>query len=169
MTKATGKYEVYAKPSISESYDNSTFDGIVWMQLDHVDEAESWAEDFVENVGCLNTYNSKPAKWDEYALDWSASLTNGAKSCFTEAIASNDEEASFIQQAAFIHDMCVAKYDGCDIFMAYNDGEYHTRGLVLSSNKLINVESNNAILVITFVSIALVSCGFLAIRRRKEN
>lgn len=176
VVKESGTYEVYAKPNVVEDSGAAAFNGTVWMQIDSDTEAAIWAEDFVENVGCKEEYNAKPDNWDRYAADsgeysWSANLTNGAKAKFIEATASRT--GTWVEKAAFIHDLCVSKYEGCDVFMKYNDGEDHSR-LITNIGLVGTNVSNDFTAMIAVVSIiALVSISavtvLVIVKKRKHN
>ena len=155
-----GDYEIYVKPA----------DGTVWMQLDSASEAEAWAEDFVKNVGCLETHDAAPAKWGTYAASWAANLTNGAKFIFTEATASNT--GTYVEKAAFIHDMCVKKYDSCTTFMTYNDGTEHSRAGAVSVMNVNNytVNSDGMLFAAIAAGVSMVTVGgFFLLRRKHQN
>ncbi len=152
--KSTSLYEIYYKES-----------GAIWAQIDSFTEASTWAEDFVEHVGCLSTYDAKPANWDSFAASF-ALLTNGGKDLLIGATASNANNATYIQQAAFIHDMCVAKYAGCTVFMAREGG-----GSRAAFMNPIAKTSTTPVIVISIISIISISAvgAFFIIRRRKHQ
>ena len=149
-------YAIYLKPN-----------GKLWAQIDSNVEAANWAEDFVNNVGCKNTYDGKPANWDTYAGTF-ASLTDGAKDVLIGAQASNDSGATYVQKAAFIHDMCVAKYEGCSVFMMREGGGSRAINVnrpALSINATGMITTLAVISVISLVAVL----SFVIIKKNKQN
>ena len=129
-------------------------------------EAEKWAREFEDNVGCTEPFNEKPTGWDWYSENF-AYLSEEAKSIFVDAVASNDQTATVIQRAAFIHDMCVAKYDECSVFM-YNE---HGSRSILINNTNANYEFNISALVITIISVTstLTLLGLVFFKKNKAR
>lgn len=148
-------YAIYLKDS-----------GKIWAQIDSYEEASQWAEKFVKGVGCSSPYNAKPANWDTYAASF-ATLTNGGKDVLIGATASNANNASYIQQAAFIHDMCVAKYEGCSVFMTREGGGSRA---VVPVNYRITTANNSTIIVVVASVITVTSVAtFFLLKKKKEN
>ena len=154
VVKSTSLYEMYLKPN-----------GTIWAQIDSFTEASTWAEDFVKNVGCTAEANAKPANWDSFASSFN-NLSQGGKDTLIGATASNADGASYIQKAAFIHDMCVAKYAGCSVFMKRDGG-----GSRASSMNPITRSNNTAMIVVACSSVVAISliATFLLLKKRKEN
>lgn len=144
--------------------------GTIWAQIDSGVEAATWAEGFVKGVGCAAPYNAAPKNWDTYAGTF-ATLTDGAKDTLIGATASNEEGATYVQQAAFIHDMCVRKYAGCDVFMKRDGGGSRT---VTPSNSINLVENNGnnytaIIIIVASVAVVSLSAAFIMLKKRKES
>ena len=147
--------------------------GSAWLQPDSASEAEAWAKQFVLGIGCNGS--SKPANWDRYASNsgtysWSLNLTDGAKYLFVTAEASNDDSAPYLQQAAFIHDMCVRKYDNCNVFMSYSGGSRSGNLRVVPST--VETTSNNSTLIVV-ISASIVAViavgGYFFFRKRRQD
>lgn len=156
--KNASLFAIYLKPN-----------GKLWAQIDSYEEASNWAKDFVENVGCVSPYNAKPANWDAYAASF-ATLTDGGKDTLIGAVASNAGTASYIQQAAFIHDLCVAKYEGCSVFMMREGGGSRAIEIVKTSLPT-NVENDSTIAIVAIVAgVSVIALSALLIlKKRKHN
>ena len=123
-------------------------DFYIRASIDPSIEAENWALEFVQYVGCQDTYDSKPTNWDWYSESF-ANLSEGAKGLFVNAIASNEPTASIIEQAAFIHDMCVLKYGECSVFMTNESGSRDPQAAYFVNS----TEFNTTALVIVIASV----------------
>lgn len=165
-----GNYNTFSVKNASQYAFYLKDTGKIWAQIDSGVEAENWAEGFVKGVGCAAPYNAAPANWSTYAGTF-ATLTDGAKDTLIGATASNEEGATYVQQAAFIHDMCVRKYAGCDVFMKRDGGG--TRAVTPSNS--INLVENNGnnytaiIIIAASVAVVSLSAAFIMLKKRKES
>ena len=117
-------------------------------------EAELWAEAFIDEdsgLECSETYDQAPNNWESFANSF-AELSEEAKDIFIQALASNEPTASAIQKSAFMHDMCVAKYDFL-VFMYNNSGSRQA----FITNQSHNIDFNYSALIITIVSVVSVT------------
>lgn len=130
-----------------------TSDCFIYATADPYLEADTWATDFVQNVGCDNSDpDYGPSGWDWYSSDFQ-NLSDDAKDILIDAIASNDSTATYIEQAAFIHDLCVNKY-GLTIFMYRDGGGSRSIYIPYSQN---DMNFNSAALIITIASFTAVT------------
>lgn len=170
FNKATGESNAFMPKNPSTYAIYLKDNGTIWAQIDSGVEAATWAEGFVKGVGCAAPYNAAPKNWDTYVGTF-ATLTDGAKDTLIGATASNEEGATYVQQAAFIHDMCVRKYAGCDVFMKRDGGGSRT---VTPSNSINLVENNGnnytaIIIIAASVAIVSLSAAFIMLKKRKES
>ena len=143
--------------------------GKIWAQVDPSLEAKEWAEQFVENLGCSDNYNQAPyVGWETYSASFEG-LSDGAKDILIEVEASNKEGASFVERAAFMHDMCVAKY-GFTVFMKRDGGGSRAINIPYYNN---TINFNSTALIITIVSVvtftSLLALVVFKKNKRKQN
>ena len=142
-----------------------TSDLEIYAEPDPHLEADNWAIDFVQNVGCDNPDEEYgPINWDWYSSSF-YNLSDGAKDIFVEAAASNEQGATFIEQAAFIHDLCVVKY-GLTVFMYRDGGGSRSPSYSISNSK---VESDStSIVVIIAATLSITTLFGLVIFKKSK-
>ena len=155
----------------AESYNfYFNYDGLdtyIRPEVDPTMKAEKWAEDFLDNLKCSDTYDETPSNWGEWAENFQQFLSDGAKKLFIDAIASFDTSATVIQKAAYIHDLCVSKYEDCYVFMYYDGG---SRSYLITRTNSNNVEFNSVALIITITSVTSITIlsTLLVIKKHKK-
>lgn len=157
-----GKFEFYVKVK-----NNS-----VWTQVSSETLADTWASGFVSGVGCKAPYNAAPANWSSYATTYS-SLPDGSKNILYSANASNASGASNVEKAAFMYDMCVAKYSSCaaNQFMVDSHNTPRTAHRVNTPIAISSITSSTAtvvVIIVTLVSVTAIG-AYVYLRRRKAN
>ena len=155
----------------AESYNfYFNYDGLdtyIRPEVDPTLKAEKWAEVFLDNLNCSDTYDVAPSNWGEWAENFQNTLTEEAKGLFVDAIASIDEGSTSIQKAAYIHDLCVSKYESCYVFM-YNEGG--SRNYLITRTNSNNVEFNSVALIITIASVTSITLllTLLVVKKHKK-
>ena len=142
-------------------------DSNIRPEVDPTMEAERWAIDFLDNLNCSDTYDEAPSNWGEWADNFQTFLSDGAKDLFVEAVASIDSGATIIQKAAYIHDLCVSKYEDCNVFMYYEGG---SRSYLITRTNSNNIEFNSVALIITVASVTSITLllTLLVIKKHKK-
>lgn len=157
-----GTYEIYLKA-----------DRTLWVQVASATEAETWSKGFVQGVGCatsLSTGNA-PANWSTYAGTY-AGLTDGAKNVMYGTTGSNAQGATYTEQAAFIYDMCVRKYQSCanNRFMVNSGGT--PRAANINAISLLSNNESSTFALITLIAglVGISAIGtFVFFRKRRQE
>ena len=140
--------------------------------------ANTFAQLFIDSVGCDSTGNNKPTfskTWDELKLAYNA-LSDEQKALLINAKYEYNGEVTALEGTTQIVAEAMAKYDY--IISKYGTTEYENfivgRNIIverLSINKTTYNAENNSVLVISLCSIGFicVSCLYLINRKRKQK
>ena len=162
--KKGGTFEVYVKIKSNN----------VWTQVSSATEADTWAAGFVDGLDCAAPYNVAPSNWSTFATSYSG-LTAGAKNIMYSAEGSNEVGASNVEKAAFMYDMCVAKYASCksNKFMVNSSDTPRSAavGPQIASPLMDNDNNNSIIIVVAVISVTVLAAigGYFLFRSRKED